>query len=223
VPLASFYGIAGASDEEFAKRRQEYEACATPILATVKEQLFGKKHVAAVEQAARKQPDVTALDHQLEEENLSGWHQIDAAVLRIAMQCGQQPGSFVRRYEYAGGNIIENGNGDITISTAVPDVGDYVKKPSVPPIWWHRPVALDTYPIQTCASVQPTKPCVGYRDPIYYDPSFDGLPSIDDATNETQLVCRFSFAHRANGRDNNEVHGKGVLNLTTRQVQFIPE
>src|SRR5688572_4006639 len=35
-PLVSFVGIAGMSDADFAKRRQEYAACAKPILATLK-------------------------------------------------------------------------------------------------------------------------------------------------------------------------------------------
>jgi hypothetical protein len=79
VPFRSFVGIAGVSDEEFAKRRKEYAACAAPLRAVVKEKLFGREHVSAVEKAARQQPDVTALDHQLEEENASSWQQMDAA------------------------------------------------------------------------------------------------------------------------------------------------
>ena len=106
-PLVSFVGTAGLSDEEFSKQRQEYAACAKPILATLKEQLFGGERLGAIESAARSQPDVTALDQLLEKENAADWRRIDSATLRIATQCGDHPGSYVRAYTYDNGTVTE--------------------------------------------------------------------------------------------------------------------
>jgi hypothetical protein len=220
VPLVSFFGIAGVSDEEFAKRRQEYEACATPILAAMKEQLFGDEHLAAVEREARTQPDEKALDQQMEEEEASAWRQIDAATLQIAMRCGQQSGSFVRLNQYGGGTITAT---EVRAKAIYTDRDIIWPENAMPRIWRHRHLADGVYPTQTCASALPAARCVEHHDPIRYDPSFAEVPSIDDATSETQLVCRFIFRSKARGLDLNEIHGKGTLNLTTRMFHFVPD
>ena len=223
VPYRLFVGIAGASDEEFAQRRKEYAACATPIRATVKERLFSAEHVETVERAARRQPDVTAIDHQMEEENVSSWQQIDAATLRVAKECGQDPGSFVRIYEYADGNIVETNPSFTTLMTSH-DVR--FRHLGAPPIWWRRlDLAMGFFPIRNCVSYRPTEPCVNFRDPdpVIYESWFDSLPSLDPATSQTQLVCRFNFAGSATPSSDRSVRGKGTLDVKTRRVQFIPD
>jgi len=41
-----------------------------------------------------------------------------------------------------------------------------------------------------CLSIR-SGPCIDHRDPIQYELGFESLPSVDDATSETQLVCKF--------------------------------
>jgi hypothetical protein len=64
---------------------------------------------------------------------------------------------------------------------------------------------------------------VRYHDPIHYELAFDLLPSLDNATNELQLVCRFTFSAKERGFGLDEIRGKGELNRTTRRVQFVPD
>jgi len=189
----------------------------------VKQQLFSDEHVRAIEQAARKQPDGTALDHLMEEENASAWQQIDTATLRVAMDCGRDPGSFVRRYEYASSNIVETNPSFTTIMTSHDVRFNHIP---APPIWRHRNLAMGFYPIRNCVSYRPTEPCVDYRDPYsdIHEIWFGSLPSIESTTSKTQLVCRFTFfADRATAFSDGTVRGQGTLDVTTRRVQFIPD
>ena len=92
----------------------------------------------------------------------------------------------------------------------------------VRPIWWHQPLERGFARPQNCLSIR-SGPCVDHHDPVYYELAFDLLPSVDDATDETQLVCRFTFRGKARGLDLNEIRGKGTLNRTTGTVQFVPD
>jgi hypothetical protein len=97
---------------------------------------------------------------------------------------------------------------------------------AAPRIWSRRSdLAMGFYPIRNCVSYRPTEPCIDYHDPDYviYESWLDSLPSSDDATSKTQLVCRFNFVGSVTASGDGSIRGKGTMDLTTRRVQFIPD
>jgi hypothetical protein len=208
--LKSFLGIAGLSDEDFAKRRQEYRACAMPVLTTLREQLFGKERIAAIEEAA-------ALDRSLTEENAIGWKQVDAALEQIRLQCGQEPGDFVRRYTHRNNSVADEEFGLSVISMPRHRI---LVHGSIEELWWYQEEEKGFIYPQRCASGR-VAPCINYGDPIVYEMLFDALPTVEAATTPAQLVCHFTFGSNAGAIGNDRIRGKGTLEVATGQVKFI--